>query len=139
VRSRAPVPPGLGTFVIDVSDWPDINQLLLAADMLVTDYSSSIFEYALLGRPIVHYVPDIAAYEAERGFYIDLASGLPGPAFTTTTPLASHIAAGQFDLERVRAFAATWFEIADGHASERFIEWVVAPALRGERPRQIPS
>ena len=53
--------------VIDVSDWPDMQEMLCAADMLITDYSSSIWDFALLGRPCLLYQNDLEVYERERG------------------------------------------------------------------------
>lgn len=58
---------GVAPGVIDVSDYPDMQELLLAADLLITDYSSSIWDYALLGRPCLLYVPDMESYIAQRG------------------------------------------------------------------------
>jgi CDP-ribitol ribitolphosphotransferase len=132
VRSRVRIGPELAHFVVDASDHPDINALMLASDLLVTDYSSAIFEFALLGRPILFFAPDHAAYERERGFYLDLRSDLPGPIFETTAELAEHIRRGSFDTERVQRFARASFDVADGHASERFVDAVVLPALAGE-------
>ncbi|MET1232446.1 MAG: CDP-glycerol glycerophosphotransferase family protein [Candidatus Limnocylindrales bacterium] len=120
-------------FVFDVSDYPEVNELMLASDVLVTDYSSVAFEFALLGRPMAFFAPDIREYDHERGFYFDYRSGMPGPIFETTEALAEYLRAGAFDLDRVRAFAETWFEVADGHASERFVDRIVLPALAGER------
>ncbi len=59
-----------GVRVIDVTQYPDMQELLCAADLLVTDYSSSIWDYALLGRPCVLYTPDLEYYESsDRGFF----------------------------------------------------------------------
>ena len=58
------------------------------------------------------------------------STDLPGPIFTTTEALAAHLRAGGFDLDRVRAFAAESFDVADGQATERFVDEVVLPALR---------
>ena len=121
--------PGDAT-VMDVSDWPDMNELLLVTDVLVTDYSSAIYEFALLGRPIAFFAPDHAAYERERGFYLRFPEDLPGPAFDTTAKLAAWLRAGAFELDRVRAFAAASFDVADGNATRRFLDEVVQPALR---------
>ena len=84
IRSRTVIGPALAGFAIDVSDHPDINELMLVSDVLVTDYSSAIFEYALLDRPMVFFAPDYEAYERERGFYFDYRTGVPGPIFETT-------------------------------------------------------
>ncbi len=136
VRDRLLLGPDLAGFAIDVSDWPDINELMLVADLLVTDYSSAIFEFALLDRPMAFFAPDHDAYEHERGFYFDFRTGVPGPVFEDTPALAAYVQAGDFDLPRVRAFARTWFDVADGHASERFVDRIVLPALQG-RPIEV--
>ncbi len=129
VAGRVSIPPELDAFAIDASSDPDINELMLVSDVLVTDYSSAIYEYALLGRPILFLAPDDAAYRDERGFYLDFPADLPGPVHVTTESLAKAIAAGAFDLERVRQFAGSSFDVADGHATERLVDEVILPAL----------
>jgi teichoic acid ribitol-phosphate primase len=116
-------------FAIDVSDHPDINELMLVSDVLVTDYSSVMYEFALLERPIAFFAPDHAAYEAERGFYLDLERDLPGPIFETTEDLAAYLSAGTFDLERVRRFRDASFDVADGRATARFVDELAIPVL----------
>ena len=123
------VDPALEGFVIDVSSHPDVNELMLVSDVLVTDYSSVLFEFALLGRPMAFFAPDHAEYEAERGFYVDYPAFVPGPVFTESRLLAEHLRSGPFHAERVRRFAAEAFDVADGGATRRFIESIVRPAL----------
>ena len=130
VRQAASIDAAPAGFVRDVSDWPDMNELMFVADLLVTDYSSAIFEFALLGRPMAFLAPDADAYERERGFYLDFRRDMPGPIFETTEELGAWIAAGDLDRTRSIAFAGTSFDVADGHASERFVDRVVLPALR---------
>jgi CDP-ribitol ribitolphosphotransferase len=132
VRQSLRLPPELAAFVVDVSDWPDMNELMFVADLLVTDYSSAVFEFALLDRPMAFFAPDLAAYERERGFYVDFRSSVPGPVFETTQALAEYVRAGHFDTAAVRGFARHWFDVADGQASRRFVDRIVEPALRGE-------
>ncbi len=79
--------------------------------------------------------PDADAYERERGFYLDFRADMPGPIFETTADLAAWVAAGRFDDARSRAFAGASFDVADGHASERFVDRVVIPVLAGRRLR----
>ena len=132
VKSAMRIPEEARDFVVDASREPDVNEVMLAADILVTDYSSIIFEYALLNRPMAFLAPDLAAYERERGFFFDYRSGVPGPVVETTEQLLTWINAKAFDLPRVAKFAAESFDVMDGHATERLVEQVVLPALRGE-------
>ena len=132
VKSAMRIPEEAKDFVVDASREPDVNEVMLAADILVTDYSSIIFEYALLNRPMAFLAPDLAAYERERGFFFDYRSGVPGPVVETTEQLLTWINAKAFDLPRVAKFAAESFDVIDGHATERLVEQVVLPALRGE-------
>lgn len=129
VRDRAAAEAANPGFVIDVSGHPDMNELMLVSDVLITDYSSAIYEFALLGRPMAFFAPDHEAYEAERGFYFDYSTGLPGPIFTTTADVAGWLRAGTFDTDRVRRFATESFDVADGRATERFVDDVVRPAV----------
>ncbi len=129
VRARTSIGPELAGFAVDVSDHPDINELMLISDILVTDYSSAIFEFSLLERPMIFFAPDHDDYERERGFYFDYRSGVPGPVVETTAQLAETIRSGAFDLHRVRAFRAASFEVADGHATRRVVEELALPAL----------
>jgi teichoic acid ribitol-phosphate primase len=131
VRDAARVGPEDAMFVVDVSDWPDMNELMFVADLLVTDYSSAIFEFALLDRPMAFLAPDHEAYERERGFYVDYRASMPGPVFETTGDLAAYVREGSFDPDASRAFARASFDVADGRASARFVDCVVLPALDG--------
>jgi CDP-ribitol ribitolphosphotransferase len=130
VRKGHVIPPELAGFAIDASDHPDIHELMLVSDVLLTDYSSAIFEFSLLGRPMAFFAPDHDDYMDERGFYFDYRTGVPGPVFETTEDLARWLRAGVFDLARVQRFRDESFEVADGHASERFVDRIVLPALR---------
>src|SRR5699024_2032703 len=72
-------------FVQDVSLYPDINELYLMSDLLITDYSSVFFDYANLERPMIFFTYDIESYRDElRGFYFDFENEAPGPIVKTT-------------------------------------------------------
>ena len=129
VREGLVIDRELDGFLTDVSDHPDINELLHVADVLVTDYSSVIYEYALLDRPMVFHAPDLDAYERERGFYFDYRTGVPGPVVETTTDLVAAIREPAPDIARVRAFADHAFDKADGAATARTVRDLLRPAL----------
>lgn len=129
VRSGLAIPASAADFVRDVSGHPDISELMFVADVLVTDYSSAIFEFSLLERPMAFFAPDLDAYQRERGFYVDYRSWVPGPVLTTSDDLAGWLRSGRFDLDRVRRFRDASFAVADGRATARFVDEIVLPAL----------
>lgn len=131
VRQAVRLGSELGGFAIDVSDHPDINELMLVSDVLVTDYSSAIYEFSLLERPIVFFAPDHAAYERERGFYLDYSTDLPGPIFEAPEQLAEYLRARVFDTDRIHRFREASFDVADGRSSDRVVREVILPALAG--------
>lgn len=112
-------------FVYDVSAYPDINDLYLVSDLLITDYSSVFFDYANLKKPILFYMYDLEAYRDEiRGFYLGLEE-LPGPIVETEEALITAIpqALSQpADEEQYRRFRQRFNPLDDGHASERVIK-----------------
>lgn len=116
-------------FVIDVSDAPDINELYIAADALVTDYSSVMFDYAILHRPILLFVPDYERYAGDiRGFYFDMAE-VPGPQCVTTEELVAQVKGldntyWQQYGEAFGRYAATFCPLDDGYAAQRVLERV---------------
>jgi len=131
IKDAVDISPASASFAIDASDHPDINTLLAASDVLITDYSSVIFEYALFGRPMLFFAPDLDAYEGERGFYFDYRSGVPGPVLDTTEEIVDELRSGSVDLARIEAFRDWAWDVADGHATERFVDRIVRPALDG--------
>lgn len=68
---------------IDVTSYPDITDLYIAADVLITDYSSVMFDFSVTGKPIIFLAPDLERYRNERGFYFDFESEAPGPILTS--------------------------------------------------------
>ncbi|MER7793857.1 CDP-glycerol glycerophosphotransferase family protein [Streptomyces sp. NPDC097640] len=114
---------------IDVSRHPSVEELCLAADVLVTDYSSIMFDYANLDRPIVVYADDWDIYQATRGVYFDLLSGrpgdTPGPVARTEDELIAVFREGRWrdeDASALRAaFRARFCQYDDGHAAERVV------------------
>lgn len=100
----------------------EINDLLVVADVLVTDYSSSIFEFALLRRPIILLVGDLAEYERDPGLYLDYRTDMIGARVTDTDGVIDAILRGGVDLAEYDAFIARNLGACDGHASERFVD-----------------
>jgi CDP-glycerol glycerophosphotransferase len=121
-RSRLTRTPG----AFDVSYHPDVRDLYAAADVLVTDYSSTMFDFAITGRPIVFYAYDLERFQdSVRGFYFDLLPEAPGPVVRAQDELVQALRALP-DLapeyaERYAAFRARYTSLEDGHAAERVL------------------
>ena len=111
--------------VVDPSD--DMNDLLAATDILITDYSSSIFEWALLRRPLVLLVPDLEEYARSPGLYLDYRTEMIGTQVVDTDGVVAAIRGDAFDLEAYAPFIARHLAASDGRASERLVERFLAP------------
>ena len=114
-----------GTRVIDVTAYPDMSELLVVADALVTDYSSVMFDYTATGKPIFFFTPDLAHYREQlRGFYFDLVAHAPGPLTTTQEELTAALANEGIPAAHVDHYAhwrARFNLRDDGHAAERVV------------------
>ena len=121
------VPEGSGR-IIDVAGHPVVEELYLAADALVTDYSSAMFDYAVLDRPVVVYTPDWQVYRELRGTYFDLMAEPPGAVATDPAGLAEVFRSGAYDGEDAKraraAFRARFCYLDDGGAAERVVRRV---------------
>jgi CDP-glycerol glycerophosphotransferase (TagB/SpsB family) len=113
--------------LLDVTGYPEINHLVLAADVAVLDYSSLRFDFALTGKPMLFLVPDLARYEhGVRGFLYDFRSSAPGPLLDTTAEVVDALR----DLDRVAAahrddlddFNARFNALQDGGAAARVVQ-----------------
>jgi CDP-glycerol glycerophosphotransferase len=124
------VPTGDG-FVRDVSDYPDGTELLLVADVLITDYSSMMVDFANTRRPMLFFTYDLETYRDNvRGFYVDLAEIAPGPLLRTTGDVAEALldldAVQRDSAQRYDEFVSTFCSLDDGHAAARVIERLIA-------------
>jgi len=100
----------------------ELNEALAATDVLVTDYSSSIYEWALLRRPLVLLLEDLETYERDPGLYLDPRTALIGERIESPAQLAAAIVAAHVDEATWAAFVDAHIEACDGHASARFVE-----------------
>lgn len=101
------------------------EELMLAADVLITDYSSIVFDFLFLKRPVILYAPDYEEFGRQRGFYTPYEA-LPGRIVTDPARLAQEIEAEceSFDVKRTEAYIAAYLEACDGHATERIVEYL---------------
>ncbi len=124
--NTAVVPPSLRGVVRDVSAVHDVTSLLLLADVLVTDYSSLMFDYALLDRPMILFAPDLEDYTRTRGTYFDLRQEAPGPVLSEPRDLFAALAdsgglAVTYAKQR-RGFVERYGEYDQGDAARQVVD-----------------
>ena len=118
--------------VIDVSTYPQINDLYLASDLLITDYSSMMFDFSVTRQPMIFFTPDFDEYTNPkvRGVYFDLEEISPGPVVRTPDEVVDLL--GSIDTwtptydERYEAWCARFNHADDGHAAERAVDALFA-------------
>ena len=136
VKELPPVPEDLnGTFAFDVTRTMDIDDLLITADICITDYSSLIFEYSLFERPMIFFAYDLEDYYDWRGFYYPFEELTPGPVCRTNEEMIDYIRHidERFDREQVSAFRERFMSACDGHATERTLEAVIEEGKKFNR------
>jgi CDP-ribitol ribitolphosphotransferase / teichoic acid ribitol-phosphate polymerase len=113
----------LGENICQLSFEKDVNTVLLAADILITDYSSIIFEFCLMERPMIFYAFDYQEFSDHgRGFYYEYPSFVPGPVAYTGDEVVRIIKEDAFELYRIKDFIHRNYIYTDGNATERLIE-----------------
>lgn len=137
VSDRMALPPG--SPVVDVSDHAESSDLYLAADVLITDYSSAMFDFANTGKPMLFFTYDLEHYRDDlRGFYFDLEAIAPGPLLRTSAELVTAIAdidaVTAAHAERYARFREQFCALEDGHATERVLDLLFAAVRRHRRP-----
>lgn len=132
VKNLPSIPDGCEDFAAIVSADDPIDALMAASDVLVTDYSSVVFEYALLGRPMAFFAYDLDDYNDWRGFYYNYDEMTPGPIVRTTDELIDYLSNldERFDAGEVDAFRQKFMSACDGHATERICRTVLEGALK---------
>jgi CDP-glycerol glycerophosphotransferase len=116
---------------IDVTDYPEVSDLYLAADAAIVDYSSLRFDFGVTGKPMVFHVPDLKRYQDSRGWLFDFEPTAPGRLL----PTPDHVVEALGDLDGVREQYATayrkfrddYLDLDDGHAGARLVDAVFVP------------
>ena len=111
---------------IDVTEYRNVAELYLAADVLVTDYSSSMFDFSVTGKPMIFLAPDLDDYVAKRGFYFDFEKLAPGPIIRDSSFLRKaleNIDTQKVDYaDRYLAWQHKFNKLEDGLASKRVVD-----------------
>lgn len=124
-RERFEIPPQYSDMIIDLSEEDELNDLLFVTDLLVTDYSSVIFEASLLNIPMIFYAFDLYDYIASRDFYYDFESFVPGKIVFSENELLRSIKANDFSEEKIEGFKNKFFDHLDGKSSQRVADLIL--------------
>lgn len=125
VTEPVPIPPLYRDRMRDFSTFPDGNDLLHVVDLLVTDYSSIIYEYSLLRRPMLFFAYDKDSYASTRGFHRDYVETAPGKVCTTFDQFMEALRTNDFEEWRRDAFVEHNFDHVDTHSADRVIDWLI--------------
>lgn len=132
VTKKQPVPEAYQDRVLDMSDSTELNDLMFVCDLIITDYSSLIFEASLLKIPMLFYVFDLEEYIEERDFYFDLKLMSPGKLVYTQQELIDAVKNQDYGLDRMEEFTELFFDNPDGKASERVAKLILQTVEREE-------
>ena len=127
IKTHPEIPEEASDFAMDVQGTDlTIEDLLCAADICISDYSSLVFEYSLFEKPMIFYTYDYDNYCDWRGFYYDYSEFTPGPIVKDQEELFKAIQSceSDFDPSRVVAFKEKFMGSCDGHATERIIQYM---------------
>lgn len=117
--------PDLPKGCIDASSHPSVNEVMAASDLLITDYSSLMFDYATQNRPIVIYGYDYEQYSKKRGFYMDIRREAPGEVAYSLDQLTKLLSSKSFEnpenLEKLKIFRAKFCPWDDGRSTQRVL------------------
>lgn len=121
---KKPMTSAYKDFVYDVSDYYDVNHLLLITDILITDYSSIPFEFALLQKPMFFFAYDLKDYRKQQGVSQAYDEQLPGPIVYTTNEIINVIQKKEYSMDQIASFAKTWNTYSNGNSSSQIAKLI---------------
>ena len=131
VKNDINIPYQYADFFYDFSSYREINDLLFITDILITDYSSVCFEYALLNKPMLFFAFDVEEYVRTRDFYYEFHSFIPGTLVRTTEAIIEAIEKEDYKMEKIPPFVKYFFDGLDGQSSARVVNEII---LKEEEP-----
>ncbi len=124
ITEQHPIPEKYKDRVIDLSESTEINDLLFISDVIISDYSSLVFEASLLNIPMLFYAYDLQAYIKSRDFYFDFKLYIPGKICSSLYELLQAIKEEDFEMEKIERFRNMFFDDLDGKSSERIAQLI---------------
>lgn len=125
VNNRIEIPKEYSEYIIDMSDNEELNDLLFVTDVLITDYSSVVFEASLLDIPMLFYAFDLQSYISSRGFYYEYDDFVPGKIVSNMGDIIKSVEDKDFEAEKIDAFKHRFFDELDGRAGYRVANLII--------------
>lgn len=125
VAERVPIREEHADRFLDMNAYPNINDLFYITDLLITDYSSSMYEFLLMKKPMLLFPYDKNQYATSRGFHRDYDSNVPGKICMTFDELLQAMRDGDYEFEKVDRMLGTYFETVDTNSCDRVIDWLI--------------
>ena len=108
-----------------MSGLPEMAELLLVSDMLITDYSSGMYEYSLMNKPMLAYAFDVEQYSSAHGFPRTYEDNIPGKLCTSFEELISSLEKEDFEYEKHERYVQKYFDQIDTNNTDRVIDWLI--------------
>ena len=125
IREKMVIDPRYADRIVDYSDYPDINALFYVTEILITDYSSNIYEFSMHHKPIISFAYDKDEYELIRSVHRPLDLYAPGKVCTTLDEVIDTIKTRDFQMDRLEEFVAGNVDESDGNAADRVIDYIL--------------
>ncbi len=132
ISDAVKIPVGLEDVFIDASSYREVNDILFITDVLITDYSSVIYEMSLLDKPMLFYAFDLASYVADRGFYEPYETMVPGKIVKNIRELITALEEDDFEKEKLKGFVERNFTYRDGKSTDRVLKLVFGDDILGK-------
>ena len=132
VSNAVKIPEDFEDVFIDASEYREVNDILFITDVLITDYSSVIYEMGLLNKPMLFYAFDLKSYVADRGFYEPYESMVPGKIVKNIQELLTALEQNDFEQEKLSEFVERNFTYRDGKSTDRVLQLVFGEKILGE-------
>lgn len=125
VHNKIQIPDQFQSRLFDFAEYPNINDLYYITDILITDYSSNYYEYALMQKPVLFFTYDRERYELIRGVHRSVKEHAPGKVCDTFEELIAALENQDYELEKLNQFIVDNFSEYDGHACDRAIDRIL--------------
>ena len=139
IETPVPFPAEYEDKFIDITSYKNINDIFYITDLLITDYSSNVFEYSIMRKPVLFYAFDEYQYSFTRGFHRDYEKSTPGKICYTFQELIDSIVNKDFEFEKMEAYISFHFDHIDCNSTDRVIDWLLLGNIPDQYLQEIEN